>query len=548
MRASPIPLLLLLGATACPRAEVDPTDAPSPPGPSGATGLDTETSHTGQPDDLFATPPELRTPDALVGGAREVVVSARASVPLEVRWAGPAGERGVRWPAATDFRVPLVGLRPEAEYTVTLVLDPDGDADHRTLALTGDPLPVNLPELDVLTLVPGATAQGHTLFAATTPGVLAAWLLLLDPEGVPVWWAYSSTRLGDLRLTDQGTLLGLGDFDIVELDWLGVEQLHYTSQPLGTATPIDVALVHHEVHPLPDGHLLTLDQSPVAVDDLPAAYDDLGSGRSATVADNGVVELDPTGQVVRRVALAELLPTSRIGWNSLDPVPAVGGALDWVHANAVVPDADGGWVVSLRHQDAVVKIGADGELAWILGDPAGWPAPWSDALLSPVGEVVWPYHQHAPQLQQDADGLHVLLFDNVNDGHTPYTAAPAAQRPSRLVEYRVDEAAGTVEQLWAYELEPDGPLAAFALGDADRLDNGHVLGVWGMLSEEGGATNLDQGRGNLSARIAEIDPRSGDVLFDLRVGDTRSRVPEGWSVYRAERLPRLFPTATSESP
>jgi len=545
MRASAISLVLMLGF-ACKSDDPDPAGDGPGTEPTGATGLATDDTAT--VDDLFAAEPSLRAPAALVGGAREVVVSADAAVPLEVRWAGVDGERVVRWAPATDFAVPLVGLRPDADYTVTLTLDPDGAADARTLPLTGDPLPVNLPELDVLTLEAAGVSPGHTLFAATTPGVVAAWLLLLDPEGIPVWWAYSATRLGDLRLTEQGTLLGLGDFDIVELDWLGTERLHYTTQPFGTATPIDVDLVHHEIYPLADGHLLTLDQANVTVDDLPIAYDQLGTGGEALVVDNGIVELDATGQVVRRVALTDLLPTSRIGWNSLDPVPTAGGALDWAHANAVVPDTDGSWVVCLRHQDALVKIGTDDGLDWILGDPAGWTAPWSKQLLAPVGEVVWPYHPHAPELSQEADGLHILLFDNVNDGHTPYTPAPAVPRSSRLVEYRVDEKARTVEELWSYELERDGPLAAFALGDADRLDNGHVLGVWGMLSAEKGTDNLDQGRGNLSARIAEIDPTTGDVVFDLRVGDTRARVPEGWTVYRAARLPQLFPTAQSESP
>jgi hypothetical protein len=440
-----------------------------------------------------------------------------------------------------------VGLRPDTLHTVTVVLDPDGAADTRSLPLGGDPLPENLPELDVLTLDPAGVSPGHTVFVVTTPNAPAAWLLLLDPEGIPVWWMVSETRLGDLRLTEQGTLIGLGDFDIVELDWLGTEHIHYTTQPLGTGTRLDIDLVHHEVVPLADGHLLTLDQRVVPVDDLPAAYDDLSTLRAADIVDNGIVELDASGAVVRRVDLADLLPTSRIGFDSLDPQALLGGALDWAHANAVVPDSDGGWVVSLRHQDALVKIDVDGQIAWILGDPAGWPAPWSDALLAPVGEVVWPYHQHAPELSREADGLHIRVFDNVNDGHTPYTPAPKAPRPSRLVEFLVDEVAGTVEPVWAFELEEEGPLAAFALGDADALDNGHVLGVWGMLCAENGATNLSQGRGNLSARIAEVDPVTGTVVFDLRVGDTRARVPEGWTVYRAERLPRLHPTAIAET-
>jgi len=496
--------------------------------------------------DLFAAEPAVTPPETLVGGARRVVVEALEPAELTLQLDGPGGIRTVTWPADTSFDVPLVGLRAQAAHTLTLTLASDGTSSTRTVDVTGDTAPPNLPQIDVLTLDP-TRVSGHTLFAASSPSSPGAWLLLLDAEGVPVWWSFQQVRLGGLELTDDGTLLGLGDYDILELDWLGETVMHLTSRddgPGGIPVP-DASFLHHEVLRTDDGRLLALDHVALDVPDLPADYDDLGTLGPATIADDRVLELDDAGNVLQAWSLAERLPTSRISFDSLEPAPALGTALDWAHANAIEPDDDGGMVVSLRHQDALVKLDAKGDVAWILGDPAGWPSPWSDQLLAADGPVVWPYHQHAPELRREADGLHVLLFDNVNQGHTPYTASDG-ERPSRLVEYVVDEVAGTVRQAWSFELDDEGPLAAIALGDADHVADGHVLGVWGLLTAEDGTPNGQRGRGNLSARIAEVDPTTDTVVFDLRIGSIRSTSTDGWSVYRAARLPRLHPQATSE--
>ena len=522
------------------------TAAPPPDRPQG--GLDDSTASP-IATELFASEPVLSASAALVGGARRLEVHALTDATLEVSCAGPSGLRTVTWPAGQDFDVPWVGLHPQEDHTLTLTLTADdGRTDRRTLSVRGDELPVNLPDLDVLTPPDGGTLNGHTLFATTSPGAPGAWMLLLDPQGTLVWWAYTAVRVGTLERTSTGTLLGLGEADIVEWDWLGTPLRHWTTRPDGEGTPIvGASYVHHELVATSSGLLLTLDHVAAEVDDVPISYTDLETLSPARIADDRILAIDPNGQLVQTVSLAERLPTSRISFDSLTPVGPLEGALDWAHANGLAVDDDDGWVVSLRHQDALVKLDANGELAWILGDPSGWPLPWRDQLLVADGALTWPYHQHAPELRREDDGLHLLLFDNVNRGHTPYTEAPAA-RPSRLVEYVVDEAQGTVREAWSFELTEDGPLAAPALGDADRLSNGHILGVWGMLAEEEGVPHAEQGRADRSARIAEVDPSRQAVVFDLRVSWPRSRGTEGWTVYRAQRIERLHPTALLETP
>jgi len=553
---------LIALAVGC-KGKNDDTPSPSPghSAPTPATGTDTAgptdthdsdpltDSHTGTVNlPLFAAPPLLEvptTPAGTIGGARRVSVSATASAELTVTVTGPEGSRSVTWPAATDHVVPLVGLRPDTDYIVQITLQPAADAAQTwpDLSVRGAPFPADGPELTVLPVDGGTPVEGYTLLTASSPTAPDGWALLLDDDAELIWWARLLVPPGDLRLTADGTLLTLGQAEIIEYDWLGEVLWHGSSIPNGSPGSLRLAVdgVHHEVVDLPDGTLLTLDTTVVEAPAFPVSYDEPTTFAPATIVSNGLVQLDRSGAELVRVDLDTVLPMSHIGFNSLDPTPVL-ALPDWAHANALVPDpSDGTWLVHLRHLDALVKVSPEGELRWILGDPAGWPAPQSDALLTPTGPLSWPYHAHAPQVHRDGDELTVVLFDNHNEGHTPYTAGPKAQPPSRVVAYRIDETQGTVEQLWEQTIDHEGPLYSFALGDADLLDDGTVLGVWGMLTEEDGQLNSDLGRGDLSARVVQVDPVSGERSFDLRIGSSRASSTRGFSVYRAERVPSLHP-------
>lgn len=87
---------------------------------------------------------------------------------------------------------------------------------------------------------------------------------------------------------------------------------------------------------------------------------------------------------------------------------------------AVVDPADGGILVSLRHQDCVIKIRRNGELARILGDPSGRRGQAAKLLKVGGGRPV--YRQHDPSFAANGD---LMLFDNGTAGAAP----PAPERP-----------------------------------------------------------------------------------------------------------------------
>ncbi|MEZ4235855.1 MAG: aryl-sulfate sulfotransferase [Myxococcota bacterium] len=306
--------------------------------------------------------------------------------------------------------------------------------------------------------------------------------------------------------------------------------------------PVDAFALHHEAFPLPDG-FLTLDLRDFDDDAYPVSYDrPAGPLRPATIVDALVLDVATDGTVRSRWSLAERLDTQRIGWMSLQ-VDA--GGLDWAHANAVFLDpTDGNVVVSVRHQDVVVELDrATGDVRWLLGNPDGWAPPLADLRLQPVGDVSWPSHQHGPMIVDNGDGtIDVVMFDNGNYGRTtPYSGVDDGDHYSRMIAYRVDEAARTVEQVWVADETSTGRLFVPAFGDADRLPlTGNTLGVWGMVFDEGEGKNVDLGRGAKSVRLVEAGP-DGAPVWELSAWTPREAWREGWQAHRAQRIPTLYP-------
>ena len=87
----------------------------------------------------------------------------------------------------------------------------------------------------------------------------------------------------------------------------------------------------------------------------------------AVVGDQ-VVVFAPDGTVVHRFSMLDRADPYRVGYGSFGLfwsafyTPA--GAIDWSHTNAVFPDpSDGGYLVSVRHQDALFKLDANGDVS-----------------------------------------------------------------------------------------------------------------------------------------------------------------------------------------
>ena len=211
--------------------------------------------------------------------------------------------------------------------------------------------------------------------------------------------------------------------------------------------------------------------------------------------------------------------------------------MDWCHANAIAYDAaDDAILVSLRHQDCIIKFArSTGELKWILGTHANWKSPWSDKLLTPVGDLQWQFHQHDCSVTPTGT---ILCFDNGNYRATPFDQKlPPEKNYSRVVEFEVDEAARTVRQVWSYGSGPGEQLYACYQGGAFRLPaTGNTFMTYGGIVTVDGKPHDVAEAGLSRSRLVEVTP-SGEVVFDMWIDGSTRDPPSSLSVFRAEHLP-----------
>ena len=172
-------------------------------------------------------------------------------------------------------------------------------------------------------------------------------------------------------------------------------------------------------------------------------------------------------------------------------IAGVGPGRNWAHVNSVDYDpSDDSIIISSRHQSAVIKIGRDKRVKWILGAPKGWRSPWKEALLTPVGakgeklactetectdtNFDWTYTQHtAFRIDEKSDKRYcfITVFDN-GDARNLDQPPLASMKYSRAVVYKIDQEKRTAEQLWEYGKERGhdwySPVTSLTRYEADK--------------------------------------------------------------------------------
>ncbi len=446
---------------------------------------------------------------------------------------------GEEWEVAFDETAtlhvkPIFGLRPDTTYTATLLLESaSASVITEPVQWTTPPLPEQFPPIIASLSEPERMEPGMTLFNLRAP---TGSMVIVDHAGIVRWYYYDRdrpVRTDHRRLSNGNFLFEQGHRLVVEVDPLGnvAAQWHAARYPVeldipSDSIPVDVESFHHEISILDSGNLLVLSTEQRTVEAFPTSYEDPAAPtESARVIGTVVVEFTPEGDIVKRISLFDLLDPTRIARGSLrDKWPETfgEGVRAWSHGNAVVYEEEtDSYYVSLRHQDAVVRIDrSTEELVWILGTHANWRQPWSALLLAPEGDLTWPFHQHALELTPRGLGL----YDNGNYRAAAFEVVTQPEY-SRAVIYDVDADAMTVREVWSHG-SPDGEDSFYssAMGDADwQARSGNVL-LTNAIVEAGDGRN---------AQLLEITP-TGERVFQLDVGDGTSA-----AIYRAQRLPDI---------
>jgi arylsulfate sulfotransferase len=451
----------------------------------------------------------------------------------------------------------VLGVRPDKTVQITVEVRDQAGLETTAPApvvFVTPPLPAGFPPLqldvsDAARMEPGVTMFGPSAVGGV-PGVTIAPLIMVDEEGEVVWYYNPGFNIGDARRMANGNLLVMGDSAIMEIDMFGNQvQLWWPNNIQPNNAPPGATLVaadsfHHEVVELPAGDaadFVTLSTEMRVLPDYPMdVVDRTQTQPTANVVGDVIVAFKRDGTVVEEWKLLDVLDPYRVSYDSLvgfwDTLYGM-VTYDWSHGNAVVLDpTDDSWIVSLRHQDAVVKIErATGALEWILGDHERWFLPWAGRLLTPVpddGSFLWNYHQHAPDV---LSGGRLMMFDNGNGrAIPPNMQLPDPDRYSRALELMIDEAQMTVTHVWQNGGVSDPWYSRF-LCDVDPLpmtDN--------VLVTDGG--KVDPLNSRNWGRVFEVDRSDqGEIVFQLSVRDLSPVDPIGWTVYRAERLTSVYP-------
>ena len=352
-------------------------------------------------------------------------------------------------------------------------------------------LPNVFPQIEVKVLRKDKMRSGFTLCNLHNQEQrVPITVVLLDSEGNVRWWFQHGNipdMRGDIdvRALPEGVLIG-GTNRLQKEKEVPPVLVGWNGKILGQGKIVN----HHHIHGTPEGNYMFLIEEERYFKHL-----------SMTIVGDVIIEYDPqSDSVVWEWHLFDhLTPKVRRG--------------DWSHCNTIEPDPrDGSLYLSARNLNSIFKIDQKtGKIIWRLGENGNFEIAPEDRF----------YHQHSPEIQPNGN---ILLFDN------------GALRPeelggefSRTLELSLDEKAMKAKVVWSWHNNPD--LFTPIWGDADRLDNGNTLMVFGnRVPIRSGLTTIS-GRKlpTQTSRLIEVTP-SGEKVWELEVS------PPQWGVYRAERI------------
>ena len=233
------------------------------------------------------------------------------------------------------------------------------------------------------------------------------------------------------------------------------------------------------------------------------------------------VDLSKSGQTLTAEQIAKLEAQHAFG-----DITGTGAGRNWAHVNSVDYDAeDDSIIISSRHQSAVVKIGRDKKVKWILAAPNGWRGEWKDKVLTPVdkdgnplkcrlgkceGDFDWTWTQHTGwkiNEMSKGDIIYVSVFDN-GDGRAFLQPDDPKEKYSRAVVYKIDQKKMTVQQVWEYGKNRGHELYAPITSSVEYWkDKDSLLVYWasiGVGSKEGPAPVLTEFKWGASKPSIEL--------------------------------------------
>ena len=335
-----------------------------------------------------------------------------------------------------------------------------------------EPLPADFPAMTAHIYDANAIAPGYVFLAvALNVEGIGHYLMILENDGTPVWYR----KVGHDEIYNFGVmpngLLHYAPFLAAHSYAGGGDVLH-------TLLDEDFNLVEevrpgngyvaegHDFQLLPNGHVLLFGYylNPVDMSKIVP-----GASPKALVSGGVVQELDAQRNVVFQWRTWDHYGFEDFFGSLTTDARAKDAMINTFHLNAVWLDDDGHVIISAPQPAAklpksgwIKKINRQtGEVMWTLGG--------QENQFTFVGvtqaEGVEAFTGHAFYRLENGN---VLIYDN---GDTQ------GKRPSRVHEYKLDEASKVATYVWSYT--PDKNIAGTGRGNAQRLPNGNTMIGWG---------------------------------------------------------------------
>ena len=500
----------------CAAAAAAPMAAHAFGGPSGAATIYKNQGHLGE---LITNPYKIAPLTAIIRNGGYVVRNAKVRI-LPKKDGQEIAYDVSDEQVLTHGGIPVFGLYPDYRNTVEITYDRiyNGKTEHFTDKVFIRTQPVYglvpFPKAEVKKAAEGKFADRlyyinniggnnntrHAVWNNPEGGALQ-WSsyplnMVIDTKGEVRWFLYPEGIYNVDSLYDGGIMMGLRQNDDGAITW-GYGQ-HYVKYDImgreiwNRRLPYGYNDFSHTMDAAQNGHYFLR----VASSNLKRL-----DGRNVRTVRDMIIEVDANGTVVDEWRLWDILdPYRNTAIKALDQgavclnidpklagktlsdeelqkldteahfgdIVGTGPGRNWAHVNSVDYDpTDDSIIISSRHQSAIIKIGRDKKVKWILGAPRGWKGEFAGKVLKPVdhqgkpisctdatceGGFDWTWTQHTA-FRIDAKSkpgvVYLTAFDNGDARGMEQPALPE-MKYSRAVVYKVDEKAGTVQQVWTF--------------------------------------------------------------------------------------------------
>jgi arylsulfate sulfotransferase len=465
----------------------------------------------------------------------------------------------------TEHTLWVLGLRPGKTNKVSLKLSDQSGASIETEVgeIVTDPLHDEFPKIELTMSRPRKMESGITIvplfkWEGVAPVEDYGLALGLDSHGDVVWFYETDHNVTELIKTARGTFTyQVGRNGVMnEIDMLGniVRRWHTTGVPKKNlhedSIPVETDTFHHTHSMLPNGNFLMLSTEIRHFEEFPSSEGNPDAPkRPADVIGDVIIEFTPEGKTVREWKILDFFDPMRIGYGSLGTgfYAAVyknvlkKPAKDWSHTNSIEYDAETDTaVMSSYHLDVVYKIDMKtGDLKWMLGTHDGWEEPWQKYLLTRTDpNMEWHYHQHSAKITPHGT---IMMFDNgTNKAFPPEKKKPVEEQYSRAVEYKINEQTKEVTEVWAYGGPDEDLFFSPFISETDWLPikENVLITDGGRMRGKDGKPSASIFGGHHWARILEVTHDTpADKVWEIIIDDPA----RGWAVFRADRIPSLYP-------